>query len=244
MRTHDSWRAGIRLLLALVAGLVCGCAAARGAYDDRFGWLVNGKPPTIRFGCETKPVTRAVDWAGLAPIPVFVPGLARSGTRLAADVVRWSVGNGAPVDVNVEGPPPEQVLARDVVDVMARSGFLLVGAPAAGVLTLTAAMTGVSVDTLPGGLFDAPTRTKAAVDFAVKLASGDVSKEIPFKGEHALSLFSAIASSPETTVNHAYCAGLQSFADAVSLPPFVREIRDLVARQPERSSSDPTAGGL
>ena len=216
------------MLCALLAG---GCAATRKAYDDRIGWLVDGKPPTIRFGCKTKPITRLVNWAGQDPIPVFVPGLAQSGARLATDVVRWRMGDGSPLVVNVEGPPPEEVLVKDVIDVMARSGFLLVGGPAAGVLTVSAAMTGVSVDTLPSDLLNAKGKTQAAVDFAVKLTSGEVSKELPFKGEHVFSVLSAMASTPEKTVNEAYCTGLQSFADAVALPGFIGDMRSVVATE-------------
>lgn len=221
-----------------MAALWSGCAATRRAYDDRIGWLVDGKPPTLRFGCKTKPVTRLVSWEGRDPIPVFIPGvgLARSGARLVDDVIRWRVGDGAPLAVNVEGPPPEDVLVKDVIDVMAQSGFLLVGGPAAGVLTLTAAMTGVSVDTAPGNLLDTKGTTHAAVDFAVKLASGDVTKELTFKGEHAFNVLTAVAKSPEASVNEAYCAGLQSFADAVALPGFVGEIREVLAARAAGSS--------
>jgi len=234
MQTRSTFRTALFILGALLVALASGCAATRKAYDDRIGWLVDGKPPTIHFGCETKPITRVVDWAGQDPIPVFVPGLAQSGARLAGDLIRWRVGDSAPLAVNIEGPPPEEVLVKDVVDVVARSGFLLVGGPAVGVLTLTAAMTGVSVDTVPGDLLNVKGKTQAAVDFAVTLASGDASKALPFKGEHAFSMLSAITSAPETTVNAAYCAGLQSFADAVALPGFVREMHDVVAAQAGR----------
>jgi len=229
------------LLLLVAVSVVNGCAAAHKTYDDRIGWLVDGKPPTIRFDCETKPIARVVDWAGQDPIHVFVPGLVQSGARLAGDLIRWRLGDGAPLAVNVEGPPPEEVLAKDVIDVMARSGFLLVGGPAAGVLTLSAAMTGVSVDTLPSNLLDLKSKTQAAVDFAVTLSSGDVSKEFPFKGEHVFTVLSTIVSTPEKPVNEAYCAGLQTFADAVALPSFVREMRDIVANASDRVVSAPSA---
>jgi hypothetical protein len=226
---------------ALVVALSAGCAASRKAYDDRIGWLVDGKPPTIHFGCNTKPVTRLVDWQGREPIPVFAPGLAESAARLAGDLVRWRIGDRAPLAVNIEGPPAEEVLAKDVVNVLAQSGFLLVGGPAAGVLILTAAIAGVSVDTVPGGLLSPVGKTQAAVDFVVKLAGAQASKELSFKGQHAFSALSALASSPETTVNNAYCAGLQTFADTVALPDFVRDMREIVALRAPALSLDSRA---
>lgn len=233
-------RALLAALAALAVAVASGCASTRKAYDDRIGWLVNGKPPTIRFGCKTKPVTRLANWEGKSPIPIFVPGVsgvAESGARLAGDLIRWQIGDSAPLAVNVEGPSPEEVLAKDVVDVMAKSGFLLVGGPAAGVLTVTTAVAGIAVDTMPGNLLGTQGETQTAVDFAVKLASGDVSKELSFKGEHAFNVLSAVAKSPEATVNEAYCAGLQGFADAVALPGFVRDARTLLADQAERVAS-------
>jgi hypothetical protein len=125
---------------------------------------------------------------------------------------------------------------------MLRSGFLLVGGPAAGVLTVTAAMTNVTVDTLPSDLLNVKGKTQAAVDFAVKLTNGDVTKELPFKGEHAFSVLSAMTSAPETTVNEAYCQGLQTFADAVALPGFLSEMRGVVAAQAGRVASQVTTG--
>jgi hypothetical protein len=161
---------------------------------------------------------------------VGTAGVAGSGARLAGDLIRWRMGNGAPLAVNVEGPPPEQVLVKDVVDLMARSGFLVVGAPVLGVLTLTAAMTAVNVEAVPGDWLNRSGKTEAAVDFAVKLASGEASKELKFTGEHAFSMLSAVASSPESTVNAAYCDGLRKFAEAVAEPGVLGEMRGVLGQ--------------